>query len=78
MTDNYLKKLIAKAKRLQVQLEQVKPMYSELDQITAIIVKNKSKAERHGVKVVDNFALRNTQFKVAHFKRFDLRFLSHD
>jgi hypothetical protein len=65
--------MISRAQKIQLQLDQVKPLYQELDQITFALVAVKEKLASHGVVIVDNFAEKNTQFKTIGIKRYELK-----
>jgi hypothetical protein len=71
--DKNVKKLVERARAISAQLDEVKPLYNELDQITLALAMVKDKLPKHGVTMVDNFSAKNTQFKVASFRRFELR-----
>lgn len=71
--DKNVKKLVKRARAISAQLDEVKPLYNELDQITLALAMVKDKLPKHGVTMVDNFSAKNTQFKVASFRRFELR-----
>lgn len=70
------RKLIERALKIQQQLEENKPLYKEFDQI---VMKLASEGFTHDtldnleIEVVDNFADKNTSYKVAAVKRFDLK-----
>jgi len=66
-----IKKLVAEAKDVMTQLEAVKPLYRRLDELTLLLMG--LDISGMGLAVVDNFADKNTVFKVAGVKRFDLK-----
>ncbi len=68
-----VKKLVERARAISEQLDEVKPLYNELDQITLALSMVKDLLPKHGVTMVDNFSEKNTQFKVASFRRFELK-----
>ena len=65
--------MMDRAKKIQFQLDEVKPLYQELDQITFALLPIKDKISRFGAVIVDNFAEKNTQFKTVGMKRFELK-----
>jgi hypothetical protein len=70
------KKLIERALKIQQSLEQNKPLYQELDEIVLKLANEgftSDKFENVEVEIVDNFASKNTCFKVAGVKRFELK-----
>lgn len=66
-------KLIDRAKRINKQLSEVKPLYSELEEITMALLTVRDHLERRGVAVVDNFENKNTQFKTVAISRYLLQ-----
>lgn len=64
--------LVERAKEIQVYLDSVKPLYAELDEITVELAGQRGLA-KYGCIVVDNFATKNTSYKVAAVKRFELK-----
>lgn len=71
MNKSKIKKLAERAKQILDELEEVKELYAELDAIT-MELKN-SNTSKHGIEVVDNFANKNTVFRPAAVKRFELK-----
>lgn len=65
--------LVKRAQEIQAQLDTVKPLYSELDEITQALVAVRTGLAKYGVTVVDNFEAKNTVFKATGVKRFELR-----
>ncbi len=69
--------LVARARSIRQQLDEVKPLYNELDQITLALMNAQEALRRHGkqfgVELVDNFAEKNTAFRVAAIRRFELK-----
>lgn len=64
-------RLAVEAQNILSALEDQKKLYERLDQIT-VLLKDQDLA-RHGIQIVDNFATKNTAFKVAFMRRFDLK-----
>lgn len=78
-----LQALLARAVQIKAQLEAVKPLYDELEQVTLSIVNAHLAAGAeatvptgHVVQVVDNFAGANTVFRPAAVKRFELKIMT--
>ncbi len=75
-----LSKMLVRAEKIQLQLDQVRPLYRELDEITSALfnaslasTKMRAFLEKKGVALIDNFADKNTQFKTVAIKRYELR-----
>lgn len=68
-----IRKLVERAHAISMQLDEVKPLYNELDQITLALAQVQDQLPEHGVTMVDNFSDRNSNFKVASFRRFELK-----
>lgn len=70
-------KLVNRARSIRQQLDEVKPLYNELDQITLALMNAQAIVRKHGdrfgVELVDNFADKNTAFRVAAIRRFELK-----
>ncbi len=70
------RKLIERALKIQQKLEENKPLYKELDEIVLNLASqgfSHDTLENLEIELVDNFADKNTCFKVAGVKRFDLK-----
>lgn len=67
-----VKKLVKRARLIQLQLAEVKPLYGELEEITMALLQVKDKLAKHGVAIVDKFADKNTQFKTVAITRYEL------
>lgn len=72
-TPKNIAKLVARAKAISRQLDEVKPLYNELDQITFALNAVKERLATYGVAVVDNFEAKNTMFKTVGMRRYDLK-----
>lgn len=68
-----IKTLAKRARAIMKQLDEVKPLYRELDEITLALFGVGDKLRDFGLVVVDNFEEKNTMFKTSAFKRFDLK-----
>lgn len=71
-----LTKLIERAIEIQAILEDVKSLYRELDDITLALIENDifhASHKGYEISVVDNFAIKNTVFRIARVKRYDLK-----
>lgn len=67
---------LKRAVEIHLDLEKVKPLYKELDEITLDLVKTgKTDFESLGIKcqIVDNFLDKNTCYRMAFVKRFELK-----
>lgn len=71
------RKLLDRAVEIQAILNQVKPLYNELDEIIAELVRVGFKREAffsgYELILVDNFEKKNTVFKATGIRRFDLK-----
>lgn len=70
------KLLIERALKIQQELEHNKPLYKEMDEIIIQLAREGFTGADLGniqVELVDNFEEKNTCFKVAGVKRFDLK-----
>lgn len=65
--------MLARAKEIQSQLDEVKPLYRELDEITFSVIRVKERVEKHGAVLIDQYADKNTQFRNVAMKRFELK-----
>lgn len=79
-TSKDLDKMIRRAVQIQNQLDEVKPLYGELDQITSsllnasiVSVKLRSHLEKQKIVLVDNFAEKNTAFRTVALRRYELK-----
>ncbi len=71
-----IRKLVERARAINDQLSEVKPLYNELDQITLALSQVGEELPQYGVILVDNFSGTNTQFKkVTSFRRFELKWV---
>ena len=76
ITPRNIKKMIQRVGEIHEKLDEVKPLYNELDRITyALIHVEKKRLLRYGLTIVDNFEHKNTQFKVAAISRYELKWL---
>lgn len=70
-------KLVHRARSIRQQLDEVKPLYNELDEITLALMNAQETLRKHGMKfgveLIDNFAEKNTAFRVARINRFELK-----
>lgn len=80
MTKSKLQRLVERSIEVYEQLEACKPLYKELDALTheiAHLVSGGAREFQHRgmkVKVVDNFSEKNTVFRPAAVRRFELSF----
>lgn len=73
------RQLIERALKIQQKLEENKPLYQELDEIVLKLANDgftHDTIDNVEVELVDNFATKNTCFKVAGVKRYDLKIKS--
>lgn len=69
---------------IKTQLEAVKPLYDELDELTAelsdVAEVNQTLATNDGrfMTLIDNFAEKNTVFRPAAVRRFDIELLTQE
>ena len=68
-----MKTLITRAKKINKEIEKLKKLYGQLDEITEKLVKQKFKSS-DGVELVDNFKTKNVAFRTTSVKRYELRF----
>jgi hypothetical protein len=64
--------LIKRATELVEQIEAVKPMYKELDELTDRLF-SLGFVSGNGLSLVDNFESKNTAWKASAFRRFELK-----
>lgn len=73
MYDNIpVEKLVERALTIQRILDQVKPLYNELDEITWHFANNMPDMSKFGIKIKDNFAKKNVAWKATGIRRFQL------
>lgn len=70
-----LSKMVERARAITQQLDEVKPLYHELDEIVAALVAAKEGLSRYGVAIKDNFEVKNTQFKTVAMRRYDIEWI---
>ena len=73
-------RLVKRAYAISKQLDEVKPLYNELDQITQALLtvdalKKGNALEHYGVAIVDQFTEKNTVFRTVGIQRFKLNWL---
>lgn len=73
-------RLVNRAYAISKQLDEVKPLYNELDEITHALLnvdslKKEGALEKHGVAIVDKFSEKNTVFRTVGIRRFQLNWL---
>jgi hypothetical protein len=76
MTTLESNKLIRKALRLQVKLEAVRPLYTQMDQVTEALVNNnitEGTVGRYRIFITDNFRQKNTAWKSSAFRRYEVK-----
>lgn len=66
------KELVQRARAIQMDLDKAKPLYAEMDRITTELLPYAKALPKLGCRLVDNFALKNTQFKASFFRRYEL------
>lgn len=79
-SDKEIGKLVKRAFLISKQLDEVKPLYHELDEITQALLnvqalKKDGALEKYGVAIVDQFNEKNTVFRTVGIKRFQLNWL---
>ncbi len=70
------KKMIERVVEITAQLAEVKPLYKELDELTITLKDTKKdsfQTKDYSLVLVDNFAGKNTNYRVAAVKRFELK-----
>lgn len=72
MSKKQIGRLVERAKWIRMQLDEVKPLYKELDAIVLALVPMEEELGKYGVILVDNFLEKNTCFKVASVNRYQL------
>jgi hypothetical protein len=70
-----IKDLVERAREISEQLDEVKPLYNELDQITYALIAVRDDLHDFGVTIADNFAGKNTQFKTVGMRRYELKWV---
>lgn len=73
MSKRSLKKRAAEIVRI---LDNCKPLYKELDEITTYLVESEVvefKIDGRRYLIVDNFAAKNTQFKASFMRRYEVK-----
>ncbi len=71
-----IEQLLNRAAELSSQLQQVKSLYKELDEITNQMLEMEvlqASTDDYTMTMVDNFAEKNTAFRVARLNRFELK-----
>jgi hypothetical protein len=63
--------LLIEAENIQASLDAVKPLYARLDEITQKLIGQD--LSWSSFSVVDNFAVKNTCYRMAAVKRFELK-----
>ena len=73
-TPRTVAKMIERAKIISRHLDEVKPLYQELDEITLALANVRNTLHpKHGVVIVDNFKEKNTRFKTVGIRRFEIK-----
>lgn len=75
-----VKSLVKRAIEIQTELEKVKPLYSELDQIIQTLVEREVSEYALGpikVRLIDNFEKKNSCFRAVAIKRYELKYGSN-
>ena len=73
-TPKTVSKMVERARAITRQLDEVKPLYQELDEITLALTNVRHALHpKHGIVIVDNFKERNTQFKTVGIRRFEIK-----
>lgn len=70
--DKAIRKMVNRARAITNQLDQVKPLYGELDEITFALLAVQKRLKDHGAVIVDRFADKNTAFKTVGIRRYEL------
>ena len=73
-------RLVKRAYAISTQIDEVLPLYKELDEITYALLnmatlKKEGALDKYGVAIIDKFADRNTAFRTVAIKRFELKWL---
>lgn len=71
-----IEELAKRAARVLAQLEDMKPLYNEMDKITEEFLKSgldQVCVEGFTIQLVDNFHSKNTVFKTTSVKRYELK-----
>lgn len=79
-SDKDVGRLVKRAYAISKQLDEVKPLYGELDEITHALLnvqalKKNGALEKYGVAIVDQYAEKNTAFRTVGIQRFKLNWL---
>lgn len=68
--------LVDRARAISKQLDEVKPLYNELDEITFALLNAKESLAVYGATLVDRFAAKNTAFKTVGIRRWEIEFVN--
>lgn len=71
LTKRQITELLVEAENIQASLAAVKPLYARLDEITESLIGQELAGS--GFSIIDNFAEKNTVFRMAGVKRFELK-----
>lgn len=66
-----IKRIAKRIIEINEEIEVMKGLYRELDELTALLLEQKFK-KGHGVRVVDNFAKKNVAFRTTGLRRFEI------
>lgn len=71
LTKKQITELLVEAENIQASLATVKTLYTRLDEITENLIGQE--LSNTGFSIIDNFAEKNTVFRMAGVKRFELK-----
>lgn len=71
LTKKQITELLVEAENIHASLDAVKPLYKRLDEIVEQLISHDLSGT--GYAMVDNFAEKNTVFRMAGVKRFELK-----
>lgn len=66
------RKLAERIKEIKFEMERIKPLYSELDELTDMLVGLDLNLSKYGIAIQDNFESKNTAWKSTAMRRFEL------
>lgn len=68
-----IEQLAKRAAQVLAQLDEMKPLYNELDKLTEQLVKLNGVGCIGDLVLIDNFSAKNTVFKTTSVKRYELK-----
>lgn len=66
------RKLAERIKEIKSEMERIKPLYGELDELTDMLIGLDLNLSKYGIAIQDNFESKNTAWKSTAMRRFEL------